>query len=144
MLRIITGKAMSGRSSMLIKESSTADQDITYSGMVRVVRERRFSEALALTRPKAFIDDFDLFGLTHSLLSAIQDREIAGLETTVVIRKQSSLIILAKLADSIDIHSWFHCWHNDMIVYNQYSYALHEPIVLIDGLLARKEYAEVP
>ena len=140
MLRIITGKAMSGRSSLLIKESSTADQDITYSGMVRVVRERRFAEALALTRPKAFIDDFDLFGLTLSLMQAVRDREIAGLETTVVIRKQSSLILFARLSEQIRIHSWFHCQKTE----EDWSYSLREGQDLIHGMAQNIEYAEVP
>jgi hypothetical protein len=140
MLRIITGQAMSGRSSLLVKESSTADQDITYSSMVRNVRERRFSEALALTQPKAFIDDFDLFGLTLSLMSAVRDRELAGLETTVVIRKQTSLVLFAKLSDQIQIHSWSHCQKTG----EDWSYSLREGHDLIHGIAQNIEYAEVP
>ena len=140
MLRIITGQAISGRSNLLIKESSNADQDITYSGMVRVVRERRFAEALALTQPKAYIDDFDLFGLTLSLMSAVRDREIAGLETTVVIRKQTSLVLFARLVDQIRIHSWFYCQQTE----EDWNYSLRGGQDLIHGIAQSIEYAEVP
>jgi hypothetical protein len=131
---------MSGRSTLLIKEASTADQGVTYSSMVRVVRERRFAEALALTQPTAFIDDFDLFGLTLSLMSAVRDREIAGLETTVVIRKQTSLVLFARLVDQIRIHSWFYCKKTE----EDWNYSLREGQGLIHGIAQNIEYAEVP
>jgi hypothetical protein len=140
MLRIITGQAMSGRSSLLIKESSIADQDVTYSSMVRASLARRFAEALALTQPKAFTDDFDLFGLTLSLMSAIRERELAGLETTVVIRKQTSLVLFARLVDQIQIHSWFHCKKTE----EDWIYSLREGHDLIHGIAQNIEYAEVP